>query len=477
MASRDFKTSHYFPSSREAERKLTVPGWAIIGIFLILAVQMIAAARTFLMPVSLGLLLFFVFSAARRAMMRRGLSSGLTAAIITLGLLVGIGGLGYVVSGPVSSLMENSESISQRLQEKAKEVRSKIKPLEEAAAKIDELSSGIDAAAPPATPAGGTAALPGATTTAVTSEAGGAVADTTVTTARVPAPAGTVATKQDITVKVDATAQPGMSSTLLALGPEIASQFAFTLLLLFFLLDAGDLLYLKIVQSFDSMRDKRAAYMALREIEDSLGAYLGAISLINALLGVAMALAMWAWGMPSPVLFGIAMFLSNYIPYIGAFLIFALSGIVGTFIYDDLWHPMLIALTSMALTSIEGQFVTPYFVSRRLQLNTVVVFLTVALWAWLWSVLGMIVAVPMLVVLRVLADHIPGLQKFANFLAGEAPPQLEDDDEEEARAVVEAGGDEPDTPAAAVAVAQASTPTAAPVEPERTPGPGAGGPA
>ena len=60
-----------------------------------------------------------------------------------------------------------------------------------------------------------------------------------------------------------------------------------------------------------------------------------------------------------------------------------------------------------------------------------VVFVTVALWAWLWSVLGMVVAVPMLVVVQVLADHIPGLERLGNFLAGDPPPTLEEDHEDD----------------------------------------------
>ena len=105
---------------------------------------------------------------------------------------------------------------------------------------------------------------------------------------------------------------------------------------------------------------------------------------------------------------------------------------VALFVFPDLLTPVLVAGTYLALTSIEGQLITPYFVSRRLQLNTVVVFLTVAIWAWLWSVIGMIVAVPMLVVLRVLAEHIPGMEKFGNFLAGEVPPDMMEEDEKEA---------------------------------------------
>ena len=171
---------------------------------------------------------------------------------------------------------------------------------------------------------------------------------------------------------------------------------------------------------------------AIDRYEDRLGTYLGAITLINACLGIAVGLTMWAWGMPSPVLFGLAAFLLNYVPYLGSVTGVIVAALIALFVYDDLFTPLMVGLTFLALTSFEGQLITPFFVSRRLQLNTVVVFLTVALWAWLWSVLGMIVAVPVLVVIRVLAEHIPGLNKFGNFLAGEAPPALEDEDEDEA---------------------------------------------
>ena len=75
------------------------------------------------------------------------------------------------------------------------------------------------------------------------------------------------------------------------------------------------------VQGRDPLVDEendKPTVIALREIEDRLGTYLGAITLINACLGVAVGLTMWAWGMPSPVLFGLAAFLLNYVPYLGS---------------------------------------------------------------------------------------------------------------------------------------------------------------
>lgn len=394
---------HYFPSSSDHDHKKPVPGWAIVGIFLLLLFYFIADARAFLMPVTLGMLLFFVFTPFRRLMERYRIGATVTAAIVTLGLVVTVAGIGYVVSGPAGQLIDDAPEISRKLQQKYEDIRNNFKGLENAAAQIENLSAGeIQAGA-------------------------GTMASTVVTQ---PQGAAAASDEQKVKVEVSTTSSNSTMMNALAMGPAAFGQIVFTLILLFFLISSGDLLYLRIVQSFDTLKEKRAAYLALREIEESLGAYLGAITLINAVLGLAIGLAMWAWGMPSPVLWGIGGFLFNYIPYIGAIGGTILSILVALVVFDDLFTPVMIGLTYLGLTSIEGQLVTPYFVSRKLQLNTVVVFLTVALWAWLWSVLGMIVAVPMLVVLRVLSEHVPAMEKFGNFLAGESPPTLEDEDED-----------------------------------------------
>lgn len=448
-----------------------IANWAIIGIFILLAFSALATARSFLMPVCLGILLFFVFVPFRRWMNRRGVPSGVTAGIVTLGMVLGVGVLGYFVSGPAGQLIDDAPRISRELKERYQDFRSSFRVLESAAAGLDALTQEETGTAVVTSPSGDTAI----TTTAPLAPQGEGQAAAQIETATpavigtlpaqpsalppVPArsetgtvtarstvvqPAGepgapAAASKLTVEVKSDETGG-SVTETVMMLGPAIVSQTLFTLLFLFFLLQSGDLLYLRIVQSFDAMKDKRAAYQALREIEDSLGNYLGAITIINVGLGVATGLAMWAWGMPSPLLWGIAGAVLNYIPYIGAMIGYVGAAVVALVVFDDAWTSLLVGGTFFALTAIEGQFVTPFFVSRRLQLNTVVVFLTVALWAWLWSVLGMIVAVPMLVVVRVLADHIPGLEKFGNFLAGEPPPALEDENEDEGGAAPAAQG-------------------------------------
>lgn len=407
------KPMHNFPVGRPTGgAPRPVANWAVIGIFLILLFAAIATARDFMMPVTLAILLFFVFTPLRRFAQRRGISDGISAAVITLGILALVVVIATVASGPINRAASNIPSISYRLEQKFERVKDSMRELQEAAEKIDEAQK-----------------------VTVDDNAAGTP-----------------------TIKVEQQGETTLE-TVVKFTPTLLGQVLFTLFLLFFMIASGDLLYLKIVQSFDSLRDKRTAYLALREIEDSLGSYLGAITVINAGLGIAVGLAMWAWDMPSPMLFGLGAFVLNFIPYIGAIAGVTISALVALVVMPGLFWPAMVALTYLALTSLEGQLITPYFVSRRLQMNTVVVFLAVALWAWLWSVIGMVIAVPVLVVLRVLAEHIPGWEKFGNFLAGEAPPTLPDDDEDqEARDIVEAAAPASDAEGAAQAIDQGARP-------------------
>ncbi|MGZ3215347.1 AI-2E family transporter [Paracoccus sp. T5] len=398
---------HRFPRFAN-DGESTVPrlaNWAIIGIFMILAFSAIAAGRDFLMPVTMAVLLFFVFTPLRRFAERRGVPDALTALGITLSILLTVGVIAYAASGPLSRAMNNMPVISQQLEQKFDSVRDSLTGLRDAARRIEEAQ---EAAA----------------------EEG-----------------------DQPTIKVEQQSETTLG-TVVKMTPLLLGQVLFTLILLFFMIASGDLLYLKIVQSFDRMRDKRGAYLALRGIEDSLGNYLGAITIINAGLGLCVGLAMWAWGLPGALLFGIGAFVLNFIPYLGAILGVAISGLVALIVMPGVFWPAMVAVSYLTLTSLEGQIITPYFVSRRLQMNTVVVFLAVALWAWLWSVLGMVIAVPVLVVMRVLAEHVPGWEKFGNFLAGDAPPALEDEDQEDARELVEAGSEAEDGASARVATAE-----------------------
>ncbi|MDR7125320.1 AI-2E family transporter [Pseudotabrizicola sp. 4114] len=383
MAPVSYTAVHKFPIDRDSRPDWPRPSWPVVGLFILAMIAAIAFARDFLMPITFSILLFFVFVPVRRRLSRLGVAPGVTAAGIVLGLFLSIIALIWSVSGPAGQLIADMPDIQSALTEKLQRLRGTFETIDTAMTQIEA---------------------------EVEVEGDGQAAPASETTAG---------------INVASAILDGLYTT-----PGILGQVALTLFLLFFLIASGDMLYLKIVQSFDSLREKRNAYSALREIEESLGSYLGAITLINACLGVAIGLAMWAFGMPSPLLFGLLAFSLNFIPYLGAITGVGIALLVGLVTFSDIFWPVMIATVYLSFTTLEGQLITPYFVARRLQMNAVVVFLTVALWAWLWSVIGMIIAVPLLVVISVICDHVPGLEKLGNFLAGDDPVPLAEEGSE-----------------------------------------------
>ena len=110
----------------------------------------------------------------------------------------------------------------------------------------------------------------------------------------------------------------GAAMTLAMTAPTVLAQIVLTLVLLFFLLASGDMFYEKIVHVTPRFSDKRRAVRIAFDIERRLSHYLLTITIINAALGVAIGLAMWAIGMPTPLLFGVIGFVFNFVPYVGA---------------------------------------------------------------------------------------------------------------------------------------------------------------
>lgn len=340
--------------------------WAVIGIFLLLLLASIAYARSFLVPVALGVLLALVFSPVRRFLERRKLPPVVSALIIVGGLITLIGlGLSSLAD-PVQSWIKEAPTIGSKLEQKLRGANESAKAVIDAGKQIDQLAS--------------------------------------------------VENDAEEVQKVSAR-EPGVLVKLATSVPEVIAQVVFTLVLLFFLLASGDMFYEKLVHIMPTFKDKRNAIRISYDIERKLSNYLFTITLINASLGIAIGVSMWLLGMPNPILFGVLAFAFNFVPYLGAIVGVAIAALVGLLTFDHTGAALLPALAYLTLTIIEGQFATPYFVGRRLEMNPVVIFLSVALWAWLWSIVGMLVAVPLLVAVRTFCEHIPRLQAFGTFLS------------------------------------------------------------
>jgi predicted PurR-regulated permease PerM len=213
--------------------------------------------------------------------------------------------------------------------------------------------------------------------------------------------------------------QPGVLSQVAGSAMSVATSAVIVVILTLFMLSSGKHFAAQVVKSFGKLSDKKRALQTVRDIEAEISGYLLTIAVINAGLGLAVGLAMWALGMPTPVLWGILAAILNFLPYIGSMGGVLIVGIVSLATFPTTGAALLPPLAYLVCTAVEGQFVTPTLVGRRLRINTVAVFLAVAFWSFLWSIPGALMAVPILVFLKVLCDNVPGLHGIGRFLSAE----------------------------------------------------------
>ena len=186
--------------------------------------------------------------------------------------------------------------------------------------------------------------------------------------------------------------------------------------LLYFLLSSGDLFLRKLIHVLPRFEDKKRAVLIARQIEDHISKYLVTVALINACLGTAGGLVFWALGMPNPALWGATGFILNFIPYIGALTEIVIVTLVATATFPHIGHALIVPASYLTLATIEGNFVTPYVMGRRMTLNRVIVFVAVTFWGWMWGILGIFLAVPTLVMFKIFCDHIEPLAPIGEFL-------------------------------------------------------------
>jgi len=194
------------------------------------------------------------------------------------------------------------------------------------------------------------------------------------------------------------------------------TSLAVTTVLTFFLLASGSLFYAKLVRVMPTLSDKKRALSIVYSIERELSNYLITISAINITLGSAVGLAMWFIGVPNPVLWGVMAALLNFIPYAGALIGAVVVTAVALLSSDHLLTASIAGTSYVVLSVIEGNIVTPWLLGKRLAMNTVVVFIGVGVWAWLWGPVGAIIAVPLLTSLHAAVSQIPSLKYVAEFL-------------------------------------------------------------
>ncbi len=363
----------------------TGPRWAVIGIFVLMMFGALYMAASFVLPVIISLLFALVMSPIVRFGRRRlKIWEPVTALVLVFGTMLTMTFGFYMLSDPLTNIVNNAPKYVGAVEQQLAAVQSRFERLQTAQKTVGER---------------------------VDKENGN--------------PSDPDSPKE-VVVK-----NPGLFDNATAMVPQMLASIGFSLVFLFFLLASGDLFFQKLVRAMPTLSDKKLALHIAHDIERELSRYLFTITVINCCLGIAVGSLLWWVNMPTPVIFGALATLLNFIPYIGSLVGMALVGVIALAEFGSLSNALVPVLLYLACTTVEGQFVTPLIVGRRLEMNAAAVFLSVAFWGWIWGVVGMFLAVPVMVAIKVFASYIEPLSAFGDFLSVAAKKPNEDDEEEE----------------------------------------------
>ena len=199
--------------------------------------------------------------------------------------------------------------------------------------------------------------------------------------------------------------------------PRLLASVLAVVLLTYFFMVYGDSLQRKALALLPNRQQKRLTTDILQSIEREISRYVLTISVINAVVGLVFAVALYWLKVPLPeaLLWGTMAAILNFAPYVGPLIGIIIMLLMGLVAFDD-WHALVPAGIYLALHTLEGQFLTPIVLGRQMRVSPLVLILTLMVFGWLWGIVGLLLAVPLLVCVKLVLGRIEGLDGWAKLL-------------------------------------------------------------
>jgi predicted PurR-regulated permease PerM len=322
---------------------------AIVGIFAILLVAALSLGRPILLPVTAALVMGMVLGPLARWATRIGVPNFLSALALWLLVFLIFNGLVVLLSAPIVDWLGRAQEIGLTIQDKLYVLK---RP-------IEALYNLRDAIMPP------------------------------------------TGDEKSVKLGILDIAQPALQY----LTPALTQLLIFFATLFFVLLGRARMRH-ALVTYFDARDARLRALRILNDIERNLTAYFGLFAIINVAVGVGAAAIAFAVGLPNPLAWGVLGFILNFLPYLGALIMeLAMFG-VGLVTFPTASYALIAPLLYLGLNILEGEFVTPAVIGRRLTLIPLAVILSLVFWTWLWGPVGAFLAVPLLIIGLVTLNHV-----------------------------------------------------------------------
>ena len=195
------------------------------------------------------------------------------------------------------------------------------------------------------------------------------------------------------------------------------SQATMVIFLVFFLLLSGDTFKRKLVKlTGPSLSRKKVTVHILEDINTSIQNYMFMLLVTNVLLALLMWVVLHMIGLENAGAWAIMAGLLHIIPYFGPLLITIATGLVAFLQFESLEMVLLVMGTSLGIATLVGTFVTTWMTGRIARMNPTAVFVSLLFWGWLWGVWGLLLGVPIIVIVKVVAERVQGMEVVAELL-------------------------------------------------------------
>ncbi|MEX2269940.1 MAG: AI-2E family transporter [Vicinamibacterales bacterium] len=200
---------------------------------------------------------------------------------------------------------------------------------------------------------------------------------------------------------------------------SLAADLVVVFFLVYFLLFAGDR-YAHLVVTVASRPNRKITSEILGDIYAQIRRFLMVQLLTSVVVGVATFALLIAIGVEHAAFWSVLAGVGNTIPYFGPVIVSGGLAVVAMMQFGGTTQAVWVSAGALAITSIEGWLIVPPLMGRAERMNVIAVFVGLLVWSWIWGVWGTILAVPMLAVMKAVADHVHPLQPFGELL-GELP--------------------------------------------------------
>ncbi len=217
--------------------------------------------------------------------------------------------------------------------------------------------------------------------------------------------------------------------------PSVVLEVLLTFLMAFFMIEARVRMRNRLLLHHGSFSTSVKAARVIRDVQDRVAAYILTVTLINAGVGLLVALGAWALGMDAPIMWGGLAAMLNFLPYVGPMAMIAILALFGMGTSETLLVGLIPAAIFLGLHAVESNIITPAILGARFTMNPVLILIALSYFSWIWGVPGALLSVPILLTLTAVVDHL-GRPNLLGFLFGEPlfPQTMLDDGPDESPA-------------------------------------------